>query len=102
MIERRTLLRNGLVAGALVPFLHSGSIFAETGDDDAVLATVNPQLRDVARKILQAFGKAGPATRANLAARRASIGGFTAKPLADVPFEKRIVPGTGGRPDLAV
>lgn len=100
-MERRELLKQASAVG-LTAFcgLLSPSAIAAASDDEAILATVHPQLRDIARRILP-FGRA-PLNSGTLANQRKRSEAFSPKPLTDVPYERRVVPGGQMRPDVAI
>lgn len=99
-MQRRELLKGLGALGALgvVPF--PGTATAQTSDD-AILATVHPELREMARRILQATGNRS-LSRATLAQQRKNAEAYGLAPSANVPFEKRLVPGRKGQPDVAI
>lgn len=100
-MDRRTLLQSGLAMGAALPFAAPARLLAaET--EDAALAAVAPELRPMAKHILRLGGSLPTVSRATLAQTRASSKSFTRPPLADVPHEKRVVPGKAGTPDVVV
>ena len=81
-----------------------GRAFAAAEPYALPLELVHPELRSLVRQI-EGFTKGRPGlTRAALAQARAPAGGnpFSQPPLADVPYEKRNVPGGKGQPDVAV
>ena len=99
-MDRRQLLKGAGALGAVLPFLTPGAVLAQT-EADAIVATVHPELRDIARRIVQMVGN-DPLTGATLADFRRGMGAFTSKPSPDVPFEKRLIPGARGQPDVVV
>lgn len=98
-MERRELLKQACALGLAAPFLMPGPAFADA-DDAMILATVHPELREVAKRILP-FGRA-PLTSATLSQQRKGAEAFGAKPSADVPYERRVIPGSKGQPDVAI
>ena len=99
-MNRREVLKGAGALGAALPFLAPGAVLART-EEDAIVATVHPELRDIARRVLQAVGDA-PLTGATLANHRRGVAGFVPKPLPDVPFDKRLVSGARGQPDVVI
>lgn len=102
-IDRRAFLASAGAASASLPLLAAGELFAQSGvqGEDAILATVNPELRPMAKGILRAFRNEEPLSRATLEKTRAA-NRMGSKPLADVPFERRTIPGGRGQPEVAV
>lgn len=98
-MDRRELLRQSCALGLAAPFLMPRTVFANT-DDEAILGSVHPELREIAKRILP-FGRA-PLTIATLAQQRRGAEAFGPKPSADVPYERRVVPGGKGQPDVAI
>ncbi|HYD06176.1 MAG TPA: alpha/beta hydrolase [Reyranella sp.] len=70
--------------------------------DAEILASVHPELRPIAQRIMAITGQAPPLTRASLPQSRKGNPAFRPKPLADVPFERRAIPGGLGRPEVGV
>lgn len=101
-ISRRTILRSAAVAGAGALLLPINGALAAEVDEDAILATVNPELRAMAKVILPFTSKGPPLSRATLAAQRAGMSAYAQKPLADVAVEARTVPGLNGQPEVAI
>lgn len=66
------------------------------------LRLVHPQLRAMV-PLVEQFAKLGPPmTRANLPELRKPNALFNQPPLADVPYEKRFIPGAAGQPEVAI
>ena len=106
MMERRTFLAS---AAALAAASGLGKVStalaqaaAQAADDDAILAHVHPELRAIAKRILPMTRGSAPLSRATLANERALNAGYARKPRADVPFEKRQIPGSAGRPPVTI
>ncbi len=100
-MERRELLMQSSALGlATLGGLMSQSATAAASDDEAIIATVHPELREVARRILP-FGRA-PLNSRTLANQRKGSETFSPKPSTDVPYERRVVPGSKGQPDVAL
>lgn len=100
-LQRRGVLKAALTAGAAMTPLCA----LAQSDDDAVLASVNPELRPMARGILQFMGDAPPMSQATLAdARRGQEAGspFSQPLLADVPHERRMIAGAAGAPEVPI
>jgi acetyl esterase/lipase len=100
-MHRRELLKKATALGAALPFLSPATLMAQS-EDEAILATVNPELRDFARHILPYFRNAPPLSRATLGQQRANMKSYARKPLADVPYEKRTIAGAKGQPDVTI
>lgn len=100
-MDRRELLKHGCALGVTLPFLTPAAVFAQS-EEEAILATVHPELRDIAKRILAAFRNEKPLSRETLAQLRSGMSGYDPKPSTDVPFEKRVIPGERGQPDVAV
>lgn len=96
-MHRRNVLKSaGLLGfGALVPARFAIAAPA----DDAVLDSVHPELRQIAKGILSY--RMEPLTNATLAKRRKEAG-FPPKPLIDIPYEQRTIPGSSGQPEVSV
>lgn len=99
-MDRRELLKQAGALGVALPFLSPPAALAQT-DQAAILGTVHPELREIAKRILQAIGNQ-PLNRATLAQQRAGAGNYGLKPSADVPIEKRMIPGGKGQPAVTV
>lgn len=98
-VTRRDLIRAGAALGATLPWLASATTQAQLSED-AILATVDPELRPIARQIL-VMGRTQPAwSAATLAQNRKGMEAYTQKPMPDVAWEKRLVPGSKGQPDV--
>jgi acetyl esterase/lipase len=100
-MDRRDILKFAAVGCASIGISPVRAALAAT-PDDAILATVNPQLREAARTILKLLANSPPLNSATLAKARGGISGFASKPMADVPYEKRTIPGLPGQPDVVV
>lgn len=99
---RRDVLKGGCALGAASALLRPAPLLAGRGSDDAeILATVHPELRQAAAKILAAARGSSPLSRATLVQRRGPEGAGE-PPLADVPFQKRVIQGSRGQPDVVV
>lgn len=100
-MHRRDLFKYVLAAGAVAPLLSPASVFAAS-EEDAILATVNPELRTFAKTILEFTSKAPPLSMATLAKQRQGMSAFLPKPRPEVPVERRSVPGGNGAPDVEI
>lgn len=98
-------MAGALAAGAAAPFLGIGTAAAQSAaaitDEDYVARYVHPELRLVARRILQMFEGDAPLSRATLTKMR-TMNALGAKPIADVPFERKIIPGGRGQPEVTI
>ena len=73
-----------------------------TATSSLPLHLIHPQLRAAVPQVEQ-FAKMIPAmTRANLLEMRKPNALFNQPPLADVPWEKRVIPGAAGHPEVAI
>lgn len=95
-MDRRNVLKNaaGLGAALLCPW--PAELLAQTSDD-AILASVNPELREMAKQMLPYFRSQPPFSRATLAQMRSGTARYGREPTSDVPWEKRQIPGTKGQ-----
>lgn len=100
-MQRRELLKQVATMGLAWPLLTAGDLLAQS-DETAILATVHPELRIIAKGILGATRNQSAWSLASLAEKRAGVTAYTAKPSVDVPFEQRTVPGGKGQPDVSV
>lgn len=98
-MDRRELLKAGLALGGL-PLLAPAFALAH-GADDPILLHVDAELRPLAKGILEFAGKTPQFSRATLAQRRGSAA-YAARPWPDTAYEKHMVPGGKGQPDVAV
>ncbi|MBV1691425.1 alpha/beta hydrolase [Novosphingobium sp. G106] len=98
-MDRRELLKQACALGVAAPFIMPGRALADT-DDAMILASVHPDLREIARRILP-FGRA-PLNITTLAQQRKGAEAYGPKPSADVPYERRVIPGSKGQPDVAI
>lgn len=99
-MDRREFLTKAGAAGAVLPLLTPTALFAQSSDD-AIIAAVHPELRPIARRILQMFGGDALLSRAALAKMR-TMNAAGGKPSADVPFARRTIPGGRGQPEVTV
>lgn len=100
-MDRRELIKGAVSLGAALPWLGAGAVLAQSADD-ALLAPVHPELRDFARKMLPMMRMQPPLSREVLPRMRAGMARYAARPAADVPFEKRRIPGLRGQPEVTV
>lgn len=98
-VTRRDFIRTGAALGATLPWLASASAQAQLSQD-AILATVDPELRPMAKHILAMLGNQPPWSAATLAQNRKGMEAYAQKPLPDISWEKRVVPGSKGQPDV--
>lgn len=98
-MDRRDLLKSIGAAGAALPFLSPATALAQTADE-AFLAHLHPEFRSFGRMMLDMAGRMPTFSPATLPVIRSGGNAYAAKPLADVPYEQRIVPGRAGQPDV--
>ena len=101
MIDRRDLLKAAFAAGAALPFLVPPALLAQAAEDP-YLWRVHPDLRAAARQKLKSLQSAPTMTRAFLRLARQGMGARGRPTTADVPYEKRTIPGSRGRPDVTI
>ncbi|MFW2829478.1 alpha/beta hydrolase [Sphingomonas sp. ID0503] len=98
----RITRREGLTgAAALAALAFVGRVAPALAADDN-LSFVDPELRDAARQIRRDMAVRPPLSRATLAGDRRDWAASAPKPLADVPWEARRVPGSTGAPEVTV
>ncbi len=95
--------RQWIAGSAALASLAASPLRAQsTATPSLPLHLVHPQLRAAIPQVEQ-FAKMGPAmTRANLPEIRKPNAFFNQSPLPDVPWEKRIIPGAAGQPEVAI
>lgn len=99
-MDRRDLLKRAIALGATLPWLGAGGALAQSADE-ALLASVHPELREFARRMLPMM-RMPAMTRATLPQMRAGAARYARKPSADVPYEKRRIPGGHGQPEVTL
>ena len=100
-IQRRGLLKGAAALAAALPFATPATLLAQSATDP-YLAYVHPDLREAAAHMAAMFGHQPPLSRATLEQQRTGMNSFGAKPLPDVPYEERHVPGGRGQPEVRV
>lgn len=100
-MDRREFLTKAGAAGAVLPLLTPAALLAQSADE-AIIAAVHPELRPIARHLLLMVRGEKPLSRATLAKMRAMGGAAGGKPVVDVPFERRTIPGDRGQPEVTV
>lgn len=101
MASRRDIIRKGLgtAAGLFMP----GPFQAMAASpNDAILADVHPELRGVVKMILGMGNFTPVLKKANLPAIRQGSDAFQPKPLTNIPYERRVIIGSRGQPDVTV
>ena len=98
-MDRRELLKRAGTLAVTAPFLQPATVLAQT-DEARILATVHPELREMAKRIL--LSGSAPLNRATLAQQRKGEESYNPKPMAGIPFERRVVPGRKGQPEVTV
>jgi acetyl esterase/lipase len=83
----------GLAAATLAPLSRAVAAPAAAGEP---LWYVHPELRPAAAAMLRMIGSFPPPSDATLKLMRGAGGSLLGKPLATVPFEKRVIPGRSG------
>lgn len=100
-IARREVLKWGsTLAAAVMPVLKAGTALAQPAADP-YLAYIHPELREAATRLMQMF-PTDPLSIATLERQRAGMVAYTAKPAADIRYEKREIPGGKGQPAVTV
>ncbi|MBO9711727.1 MAG: alpha/beta hydrolase [Sphingomonas sp.] len=95
--------RDFVVLGAAMTLLGArpGRAFARESSPDP-LAGLDPELRPVARRLLEAARSAPPLTAATLAQARPGGAAYAAPLRADIPVETRVIPGMPENPEVTV
>lgn len=70
--------------------------------EDTLLADVHPELRNLAKGILGMSGAMPAWNREALPKIRQGSEAFQAKPIAEVPFERRALPASAGQPEVVL
>jgi len=103
--NRRLLLQGALTAGAAVVFGRASQVAAATAGASAPtgdpLSYVNPQFRQPLETVFKAVPEMKLDT-ASLAARRSFRFPGMPQPAATPPWERRLIKGRGGAPDVPV
>jgi acetyl esterase/lipase len=100
-MHRRELLKTASAFAATLPFFSPATLLAQ-GRADPYLAYVHPELRPIAAQMLKMFANAPAASAATLQQQRRGMEAYSVKPLADVPYEQRLVSGAKGQPPVRV
>ena len=96
--SRRAVISEAMAGGMA---LCACATFARaTRADTENLSFVDPELRPLAGEMLRSIRSAPPLSLSQLPSLRASGGG--APPLSSPPFERRLIPGPPGAPDVVV
>lgn len=101
-MRRRDLIRHMAVAGVAAPTLLGPTRLLAATDDEAVIATVHPELRAFARTMWPFVSKMPPTTLATLPQLRQAASVYAPKQLPEVAWEKRGLPGGKGLPEVGV
>lgn len=99
-MHRRDLIKSLAATGASLPIFSPLSALAQSADE-AMLAPVHPELRPIVRPMM-AMARGMRFTRETLPQLRQGAHRFTRKPMADVPYERQVIPGAAGQPEVAV
>ena len=105
MQDRRNVLRMGLatVSSALAASMCTTRLLAQASNSGSQdLNFVAPELRPFAKQILGMMASIPPVSAETLTALRASGKNWTQPPLANVSWQKRLISGTRGNPDVTV
>lgn len=97
---RRDLSKAGLAAAAIMTLPRTGAAREIRALDP--LAFVDPELREVARTILERQQAEPAPARSRLPAERAAVKTYLQQPLADVTQRPRSIPGRRGQPDVGI
>lgn len=95
-LSRRELIAASIIA-ALAPALP-----LRAATDDARLAHVHPELRSIARYYLENSGYMEPLGAATLPEWRTMMTRAASKPLDGIAFERKVIPGLSGQPEVAI
>jgi acetyl esterase/lipase len=102
---RRHLITSSLTLAATAPFLRAAPVLAADAPYKLPISLVHPELR-AAVPMIETFAKGRPGmSLATLAEARKGMGGknpFSQPPLADVPWERRIIPVGKPHPDVPI
>jgi acetyl esterase/lipase len=98
-ISRREIAGGGLALSALMVGTRAIAQAAAASRDP--LAAVDPELRAIARRMMQ-MGGGEPMNDSKLAATREGLKAYTPKPLDAVPVQKRVIRHLRGGPDVTV
>lgn len=99
MDRRSFVTKAAMMVGALSFADHS--LLAQT-PDDALIASVDPELRPLARQMLPFFKTQGALSAETLSKQRSAAVAFAKKPAADIPYERRQIPGAAGQPPVTI
>jgi acetyl esterase/lipase len=101
---RRDVIKGMLAVGASVPLLSANSVLAQAAAAPSVpLNLIHPDLRAAVPMIDRMDQETPELNTANLAARRdPSRNRFNQPPLETVPYERRMIPGGRGQPDVGI
>jgi acetyl esterase/lipase len=98
MSRRQWIAGSTALAGLAASPLRAGT----AAPGSIPLHLVHPQLRAAVPQI-EAYAKLSPPmTRVNLSELRKPNPFFSRPPLADMPYEKRTIPGAAGQPEVAI
>lgn len=100
-MNRRALIKQAISLAALQPAF-SFQALAREGDDADLLANVNVELRGAAVAALQEMRSTPRLSLKTLAEARRLDANYGSEPAADIPFEKKIVPGMAGQPAVTL
>jgi acetyl esterase/lipase len=102
-ISRRQFTSMAAIGAAVSAFARPAALFAADVPYSLPLNLVHPELRSLVPQI-ESFSRGRSAlSQAMLAeARKPMASPFASTPMADVPYEKRTIPGAKGHPDVAV
>lgn len=100
-MDRREILKLAAVLGGSAVCGSPGALFAASSEDP-MLSLLHPDLRPVVKQLSSMASNAPPLSLETLPVHRKSMTGYASKPLADVAFEKRTIPGMSGQPDVTI
>ncbi|HEX7857748.1 MAG TPA: alpha/beta hydrolase [Sphingobium sp.] len=99
-MDRRKFLAAGAMAAA--SNIINSRLWAAEAGDDALVASVHPELRQLARQMLPMFRSQPAPTLESLPAMRSQSMSYAKKPAADIPYEKREIAGAAGQPPVTL
>lgn len=100
-MDRRELIKRGVALTAVLPVFPFAAS-AHEGDNADPFAHVHPELRDAAVAALEEMRSTPRFSLKTLPEIRRLYASYAPQPAADIPFEKRVVPGIAGQPAVTL
>lgn len=100
-MDRRALIKGAISLAALQPAT-SFRALAREGNDADLLANVHAELRDAAVTALQEMRATPRLSLTTLTEVRRLYATYESEPSADIPVEKKVVPGLAGQPAVTL